>query len=155
MIPAAVFVAAVAQPNKLPLSSKFSRIPRSMQKTYTHLLSISGKYMAGFLVKSFEGCCGSTVLTGASHAGCQVTAFLLRRLCPCRRSWITTVHRWSWTPTMVCAVTTPLHSLYQCSPNYGPRRKSYLWNHFTSPQTHFVENEKIMYLRKMCWFGRM
>jgi len=37
-----------------------------MPKTYTHVLSISGMYMAGFFVKSFEGCCGSTVLTGSS-----------------------------------------------------------------------------------------
>ena len=44
-------------------------------------------------------------------AGRQVTVFLLRRLCPCRRSYITTVQRWCWTPTMVCAVTPPLQSL--------------------------------------------
>jgi len=37
-----------------------------MPKTYKHLLSTWGKYMAGFLVKSIWGCCGSTVLTGAS-----------------------------------------------------------------------------------------
>jgi len=35
-------------------------------KDVTHALSISGKYIAGFLVKSFEGCSGSMVLTGAS-----------------------------------------------------------------------------------------
>jgi len=46
-------------------------------------------------------------------AGRQVTVFLLRRLCQCRRSSITTVQRWCWTPTMVCAVTIPYHSLYQ------------------------------------------
>ena len=32
---------------------------------YTHVLSTSGKYIAGFLVKSLGWCCGSTVLTGA------------------------------------------------------------------------------------------
>jgi len=32
----------------------------------TYVLSTSGNNMAGFLVKNFEGCCGSTVLTGAS-----------------------------------------------------------------------------------------
>jgi len=44
---------------------------------------------------------------------------------------ITTVQHWCWTPAMVCAVTTPLHSLYQGSPNYGPRAKSNLRSHFT------------------------
>ena len=66
MIPSAVFVTTVALQNKFPLSSKFSRNPGSMPKTYTHVLSASGKYMAGFLVKSFGGCRGSTVLTVAS-----------------------------------------------------------------------------------------
>jgi len=39
-----------------------------MPKTSIHVLSTSGKYMVGFLVKSFEvfsGCCGYTVLTSA------------------------------------------------------------------------------------------
>jgi len=44
-------------------------------------------------------------------AGCQVTVFLLRGVCPCQRSCITTVHRWCSSPTRVCAVTTPLRSL--------------------------------------------
>ena len=43
----------------------------------------------------------------------------------------TTVQHWCWAPTMVCAVTTPLHSLPQGSPNYGPRAKSNLRSHFT------------------------
>ena len=58
MIPSAVFVAVVAPQNKFPLSSKFSRNPGSMPKTHTHVLSTSGKYMAGFLVKSCGGCYG-------------------------------------------------------------------------------------------------
>ena len=43
-------------------------------------------------------------------AGRQVTVFLIRGLCQCRRSSTTTVQRW-W--TKVCAVTTPFHSLHQ------------------------------------------
>jgi len=46
-------------------------------------------------------------------AGLQVTVFLFRRLCQCRRSSITTVQRWCWIPTIVCAVTTPFHGLCQ------------------------------------------
>jgi len=34
---------------------QFSRNPGSPPKTYAHVLSTSGKYMAGFLVKSFWG----------------------------------------------------------------------------------------------------
>jgi len=86
-------------------------------------------YMAGFVVKSF-GCVAGVRCWRVPLAGCQVTAFLLRRLCPCQRSSITIVQRWCWTPTMVCVVTTPLDSLYQGSPNDGPRVKSYQRSHF-------------------------
>jgi len=37
MIPSAVFVAAVAPQNKLPLSTKFSRNPGSLPKAYSHV----------------------------------------------------------------------------------------------------------------------
>jgi len=33
-------------------------------------------------------------------------------------------------------------------PNYGPRAKSH-------PQRHFLNDEKIIYLRNTCCFGRM
>jgi len=45
--------------------------------------------------------------------GRQVIVFLFRRLWPYHWSQITTVVRGCWTPTRVCAVTTPLHSLYE------------------------------------------
>jgi len=62
-IPSAVFVAAIALQNKFPLSRKFSRNPGIMpNKCFVDL----GKYMGVFFVISFGGCCGSTVLTGAS-----------------------------------------------------------------------------------------
>jgi len=48
---------------------------------------------------------------------------------------------------MVCAVTTPLHSLYQGSPHYGPWDKSDLRSHFTRPQNTFCQWWK-KYLRK-------
>jgi len=142
MTSSAVFVVAVALQNKMPLSGKFSRNPGSMSKTYAHVLSTWPKYMAGFLVKSFEGWPSSNCI-------------LLQKICLCQRSSITTVRRWCWTPSMVCAVTTPLHSLYQGSPHYGPWDKSDQRSHFTRPQNTFANNEKIIYLRKMCCFGRM
>ena len=135
MIPSAAFVGGVALQNKFPLSSKFSRNPGSMPKTHTHVLSTSVKYMARFLVKSFGGVAGVRCWR-LPLAGRQVTVFLLRRLCSCS---ITIVQRWRWTPTMVCAVTTPLHSLYQGSTNYGPRAKSDLRSHFTRPQNTFCQ----------------
>jgi len=104
----------------------------------THVLSTSGKHTTGLLVKSFGGCCGSTVFMGAScwqSSNCisaQKIVFVLTEL-------ITTVQRWRWTPTMVCAITIPLHSLYQGSPIYGPRAKSNLRSHFTRPQNTFCQ----------------
>jgi len=29
------------------------------------------------------------------------------------------------------------------------------WRHFIRPRRHFVNNEKTIYLRNICWFGRM
>jgi len=58
MIPNVVFVAAVALQTKFPLSRTFSRNLGSMKKTYAHILTTSGDYMAGFLVKSFGGVMG-------------------------------------------------------------------------------------------------
>ena len=88
------------------------------------------------LVKSFGRCCGSTVLMGAScwqSSNCipaQKIVSVLTEL---------TVQRWCWTPTILCAVTTPLHSLYRGSPNYGPRAKSNLRSHFTWSQNTFCQ----------------
>jgi len=53
MIPSVVFVPAVALQKKFLLFSKFSRNYGNMSKTYTHVLSTWGKYMARFLVNSF------------------------------------------------------------------------------------------------------
>jgi len=51
---------------QISILQQISRHPESMPKTSTHVLSTSGKHMAGFLMKSFWGRCGSTVLTGTS-----------------------------------------------------------------------------------------
>jgi len=59
MIPSVVFVTAVALQNNFPLSSEFSRNPGSMPKMFAHVLSTSGKHMAGFLVKSFGDVAGA------------------------------------------------------------------------------------------------
>ena len=98
-----------------------------------HVLSISRKHTIGFLVKSFGGCCGSTVLMGAS---CWQSSNCIsaQKIVSVLTELITTVQRWCWTPTIVCAVPTPLHSLYQGSPNYDPRAKSSLRSHFTRLQ---------------------
>ena len=60
------FCRARSTTEEIFILQQFSRNLGSMPKTYRHVSSTSGKCMAGFLVKSFGGCCGSTVLTGAS-----------------------------------------------------------------------------------------
>jgi len=47
------------------------------------------------------------------------------------------MHQKGWEP-LVCTVTTPLYSLYQDSPNYGSRAKSYLRNHFHPAAKHIL-----------------
>jgi len=56
---------------------------------------------------------------------------------------------------MVCPVTTPLHSLDQGSPTTA--RGPNLTCEGISPgrKTHFANKEKIIYLRKICKFGRL
>jgi len=56
---------------------------------------------------------------------------------------------------MVRAVTTPLHSIYQGSPHYGPRENPTCEAISPDRKTHFSNNEKILYLQKTCLFGRM
>jgi len=143
MITCADFVAAVALQNKFPLFSKFSRNPGSMPKKYRHVLSTSEKYekhIAGFLVKSSVGVVGVTVLIGAS-CWPSSNCILLRKLCPCRRSLITTVQRWCWTQAMVCAVTTllsmPRLSAQRLAGHIRPVKR------FHPAATHFANNEKI------------
>jgi len=50
---------------------------------------------------------------------------------------------------MVCAVTNPLHSLYQGSRNYGPRDKSYLRSHFHPAATHILPMMKYYIYEKL------
>jgi len=66
MIPSTVLFAAVALQDKVPLSSKFSRNPWSMPKTYTHMFCRPRKSIWPGSSWKALGCCGSTVLPGAS-----------------------------------------------------------------------------------------
>jgi len=138
MMPSVVFVATVALQNKFPLSSKFSRNPGSMPRTYTHALSTTDKYMAGFLVKNSGGCCGSTVLT-------DISCWLSNNCIPAQ--------------TIVPVLTELNHncselvldsdngvSCHHSSSesrsgfsNYGSRAKSDLRRHFTRPQNTFCQ----------------
>jgi len=155
MMPSAFFVAAVAVQKKFLLASKLARNLGSMPKTDTHVSSTSGKYVAVFLVKSFGGCCGSTVLTGAY---CRPSRHRIPVWKIVSLSTESTHNRSALvldSDNGVCCHTTPLRSLYQGSPNYCPRAKSDLRSHSPGRKTHFANNEKIIYLRKMGSFGRI
>ena len=97
-----------------------------------------GKYMVGVLVKNFGGCCGSTVLTGAS---CWPSNYCI----PAQKIVsVSTELKYNRSllvlySTMVCAVTSPFRSSYQGSPNYGPGAKSEVQSHFTRPQSAFCQ----------------
>ena len=102
-------VPIVALQNKFSLSSNFREILGVCQRRLhmfcgpRYSIRPSSSWKA---VEVFSGAqCWQPPVTG-----CQVTVFLLRSLCSCWRSLTTTVHSVSWTPTRVCAVTTPLHS---------------------------------------------
>jgi len=123
MIPSVVFVSAVALKKNFLLCSKFSRIPRMMPKVYTRVLSISGMCMAGFFVKSFGRCYGSTVMTGTScwpstsipdHkivSALEVKSQLF--------SFVVRLRQWCVLPPL-CLYQGPLHN--------GSRAKSDLWS---------------------------
>jgi len=104
-----------------------------MPKIYTDILSASVKYMtyvAGFFVKSFGGCYGSTVLMGAScwpssHCIPAQTSVTVSGELNHDRSTLV-----SDSDNGVCCSL----SLYQGSPHYGPRAKSDLRSRFTQPQ---------------------
>ena len=153
MIPSAVFHVAVAQQNKIPLSNKFSRNLGNMPKTYTHVLSTSGKYMTGFLVKSFGECCRSSLWCWRpSVTGRQVTVFLLT-------IGVGGVKLQPFTVVLNSdkGVYCRHSSSYSISGsrNYIPQAKSDPRSHFIWPQNTFCQYEKIIYSQKMCWFGGM
>jgi len=147
MTPTAVFVAAEALQKKFPLSSKLSRNPGSMPKTS----STSGKYMAGFLVKSFGGCCGRTVLTGAS-------CWRPNNCIPAQKIVsMSTVLNHNCSALVldsdngVCCHHSSAYSLY-IRVLQTTTRGTYLTCEAISPvrKTHFANNEKIIYLRITC-----
>jgi len=105
MLPSTVFVLAV------PLQTKSWEYARDV---YTCLVDLEKPTM-GFLVKSFEDCCGSSVLTAVlllAVNGHQVTVFPIRSLC----GSVELNHNcspWLWVSTRMCAVTIHFHSLYE------------------------------------------
>jgi len=45
--------------------------------------------------------------------GRQITGFLLRNLCPCRRNYSATVHRGRWTSTKLCVLLFVVYNLHE------------------------------------------
>jgi len=150
MIPRVVFVAAVILKKQFLLSSKFSRIPGMMPKIYTHALSISGKCMAWFFVKSFGGVTGVRCWR-VPVAGRQETVFLIRKLCPRRRvksqlfSFGVRLWQWCVLAALLCLYQDPLHN--------GSRAKSDLWSHFTRPPYVYSNWCAIAYVVSIKNFG--
>ena len=135
LILSAIFVAAVALQNKFPLQQIF-------EKSWEHandlrrFLSTSGKYMAGFFVKSFGGVVGVrrwwVPLAGRqSLYSCSedcVRIGVSGELNHDRSALV------SDSDNDVCCSL----SLYRGSPHYGPRAKSDLRSHFIAPQKHIL-----------------
>ena len=131
MIPSAVFVAAVAIQNKFPLPSKLSRNPGSMPKTYSlHMFCRHRESIDRVSRETRWECCVSTVLMAACY-------WPSNNCIPVQKIMSVSTEANHNRRTMVCAATTLTHSLYQGSPNYGPRAKSDLRKHFTRPQNTF------------------
>ena len=76
------------------------------------VLLTSRKHTTEFLVKSFGRCCGSTVLTATCYWSSS-HCIPVQNFVSVSGELNHTVHHWCWTPTRVCAVTTPLHSLHE------------------------------------------
>jgi len=111
--------------DQFSLYCKFSRNFGSMPKTSTHALLTLRKHMTGSTGKVF-GSVARVRCWRPLVSGLQVTVSLLRSLFPCRRSYITTVHRGCWTPTRACAITAPIHSLYKLD---SQSKASQRWYH--------------------------
>jgi len=106
--------------DEISLPSKFLWNLGSMPKTSTHALSTSRKHKTGVLVKYLWSIAGVRCWR-PPVMNCQVTVFLIRSLGPCQESLITTVHRWCWIPTRVCAVIL-FHSLRESDRQSQPSR---------------------------------
>ena len=118
VMPSAVFFLAIAFQVKFSHYSKISRNFGSIPKTCLDLFFRPRESIRpGPSWKSLRSIAGVQCWR-PPVTGCQVIKFVLRRLCPCRR--ITTVQHWPWTPTRVCTITTPLHSLHELGRQYQP-----------------------------------
>jgi len=104
----------------------------------TPVLLTSGKYMAGFLAKSFWGCCGSTVLTCWPSSSCilaQKIVSLFRGVNSQPFSDDVGLLQWCvLSPLFFIVYTRFLHS-----PHYSPRAKFDLRRHFTRLQNTFCQ----------------
>jgi len=135
----------------------------SMPKTYAHFLSTSGKYMAGFLVKSFGGYCGSKVLTGAScwpSSDCILAHICVGGAWHSNLTNIPLIYSVSYfnlgglgalfggdKPTNAAPVATGLLHTTVRGPNPTCEALS------PGGKTHLANNVELIYLRKICWFS--
>jgi len=138
MIPIAIFV------NGRNTTEQISTLQQIFEKSWEHTKDVYtcfvdiGNVYGRVPCEKLEGCCRSTVLKGAS---CWPSGNFI----PAQNIVLVSMelnHNSSalaLDPTMVCAVTTPLHSLHQGTPNYGPRPN--LTYEAISPgrKTHFAK----------------
>jgi len=153
MMPSAVFVAAVASQNKVPLSSKFSRNPGIIPTTYTqHMFCRPQESIRpGFSWKALEGVVGVRCWW-VPLAGSQVTVFLLKNivLIELITTFSVGVRFWQWCVLSPLLFIVYIRVLQTTAGGPNPICEAISSGH----KTYFANNEKI-YLRKMCCFGRM
>jgi len=151
MIPSTIFVVAVALQNKF-FSDKLTRNSGSKPKTCTHVLSNKGKYMAGFLVKSFGRFFFSTVVKDPFFWPSS-SCILVQKIV----SLSMEVNHNRSTLVFVCGNGVYCH--HSSSLSRGYIKVLQITARGTNPtseaippgcKTHFAINEKILYLRKMC-----
>ena len=150
MIPSAVFFVAVALQKKFLLSSKLSRNPGSMAKTYIHASSPSAKCMPGSPWKALRDVVAARCWQ-APIAGRQVTAFLFRRLCLCQRSksqpFSVSAGLRQWCVLSPLLFIVYIKVLHTTARRTNPTYESISPGH----KTHFANNEKIIqYIYETC-----
>ena len=110
---------------------------KDLQTCYVDL----GKVYNGRLPrKRLWGFCGSTVLTGASCWPSNNCILVQKKIASLSTELNHERSALCWTPTMVCAVTTPLHSLYQGLHPTARRQNPTCEAISPGSKTHFANN---------------
>ena len=122
------------------LQEIFEKSQEHAKDLHTCYVDLGKVYNGRVPRKKLWGCCGSAVLTGASCWPSNNCILVQKKIASLSTELNNERSALCWTPTMVCAVTTPLHSLYQGLHPTARRQNPTCEAISPGSKTHFANN---------------